>query len=136
MFGTRSGEIGANGIHRRVCACGLGLFSAHEPGILSGLAYLIVRGDCESVLCFLLISFPLLPATRAPMLAPAPFGLVRVTEGKEDDCPLLRLLERERCSRKKNRANNPRFGPVHLHKFSPGYPLEDEMILSEIRQQH
>ena len=63
---------------------------------------------------------------REPMLAAAPFGLVRVTEGKEDDLPLTKAVRARTLQPEENRPNNPRFGPVHLHKFSPGYPPEDE----------
>ena len=65
-------------------------------------------------------------ATRAPMLAAAPFGLVRVTEGKEDNLPLTKAVRARTLQPEENRPNNPRFGPVHLHKFSPGYPGRSE----------
>ena len=75
-------------------------------------------------------------ATRAPMLAAAPFGLVRVTEGKEDDCPLLRLLERERCSRKKIGLTIPDLALFSCTNSARDIPRRMKMTLSEIRQQH
>jgi hypothetical protein len=70
------------------------------------------------------------------MLAPAPFALVRVTEGKEDDCLLLRLLERERCSRKKINLTIPDLAVFTCTNSARDIPWRMKMTLSEMRQQN